>query len=148
MSRLVSALIAALVVAMGGAACGERRDIAASASSTLQADLQQIRTAATAQNRPAALAALGRLRQRVDELRRQGEVSDERAGRILAAASAVEARLALVTTTTTTTTTVTTVPAVPRTLPAPLLTEDPRGGDGEDKGRGKGRRDDKDDGDE
>ena len=80
-----------LVVLM---ACGQQADgIGQSAAAALQPQVQQVRVAATNGDRAGAAARLAELRQTVADLRQRGQLSEEGAAKVLAAAAAVEAQL-------------------------------------------------------
>ena len=96
-------------------------------ASGLRAEMAAVRTAVGAHDADGAARALDALRASVARLRRSGDVTEDRAAAIFAAATTVEAQLALITTTTTTT--APTPPAVPH---------DP-GDDGNGKGKGNGK---------
>lgn len=75
-------------------ACGQEADgIGHSAAATLEPQVQQVRAAATNGDRAGAAARLAELRQTVADLRQRGELSDDAAAKVLAAATAVEAQL-------------------------------------------------------
>ena len=97
---IVIGLVATVLVVAG---CGDepRASITPSASHQLVAVVAQVRTAATSGDVAAATARLTDIRRRVISLRRQGELSEDAATRILLAAGAVEADLRLAPTTTT-----------------------------------------------
>lgn len=76
------------------AACGHQADgIGARAAAALEPQVQQVRAAATNGDRAGAAVKLAVLRQTVADLRTRGEISDEGAAKVLAAATAVEAQL-------------------------------------------------------
>lgn len=115
-------------------ACGqEAGGIGGRAAAALEPQVQQVRTAATNGDRAGVAAKLAELRQTVADLRQSGELDDEGAARVLAAAAGVEAQLA------------------PGTAPAPQVTAttlrpgDTRGTTRTTKNEGKGKGDDKDD---
>lgn len=92
-----------LLVALTATGCGgEGRGVSDSASAELNNFVDAIRTSAGARDRAAVEQQLELLRQAVEELRSQGELSAGAADRILAAATGVAARLASLPTTTTT----------------------------------------------
>ena len=75
-------------------ACGQEADgIGQSAAAALQPQVQQVRAAATNGDRARAAAVLAEIRQTVADLRQSGELNEERAAKVLAAAAAVEAQL-------------------------------------------------------
>lgn len=95
-----------VVVALTLAGCGHGTPaISNDASKALQAKVAQIRISASARDATAATAELAELRTQVAELRRNGELSEAAAQKILDAAVVVDQNLSLITTTTTTTTT-------------------------------------------
>lgn len=75
-------------------ACGQEADgIGQSAAAALQPQVQQVRAAATNGDRARAAAVLAEIRETVADLRQSGELNEERAAKVLAAAAAVEAQL-------------------------------------------------------
>lgn len=139
------ALGALLVSALTVAGCGGGAPaLSEGAAGDLSARAAQVRAAAVARDRARAAGALAGLRSAVTTHRNQGQVSEERAARILAAAAEVEAQLGLLPEPTTTTTvgrrpTVTTA----RDQRPPDQDEEQRGGNkGEDRGKGKDDGDD------
>ena len=115
-------------------ACGqEAGGISQRAAAALEPQVQQVRAAATNGDRAGAAAKLAELRQTVADLRQSGELNDEGAARVLAAAADVEAQLG------------------PGTTPATQVTAttlrpgDTRGTTRTTKNEGKGKGDDKDD---
>ena len=75
-------------------ACGQEADgIGRSAADALEPQVRQVRAAATNGDRAGAAAKLAELRQTVSGLRQRGELSEEGAAKVLAAAAAVEAQL-------------------------------------------------------
>jgi hypothetical protein len=107
-------LAAALLAGCGGA----RPAVTAAAASQLAAPIDALRRAAIADDPAGASAALAGLRVEVVRLRSAGQISAERAARVLADAADVEAQLAsLPAPTTTTTSTSTTVAPPPPTAP-------------------------------
>ena len=75
-------------------ACGQEADgIGQSAAAALEPQVQQVRAAATNGDRAGAAAMLAELRQTVADLRQSGELDEEGAAKVLAAAAAVEAQL-------------------------------------------------------
>jgi ribosomal protein S20 len=93
-------LVAVAIVGLALSACGGT-SITAGAASELATRVQAVRAAASSGNRAGAKAALADLRAAVASLRRQGAISGDKAGAILAAASDVEANLSFLPTTTT-----------------------------------------------
>ncbi len=86
--RLCALLLLVLV------ACGQEADgIGRSAAATLEPQVQQVRAAATNGDRAGATAKLAELRETVADLRQSGELDEEGAAKVLAAAAAVEAQL-------------------------------------------------------
>lgn len=127
MSRRRTPFVALVVIAL--AACGRDAPISDSASAVLRLRAAEIRDLANAR-RPADVAVkLQELRSAVAAFQVSGDVDDERAREVLAAADAIAQQLPLITTTTTT------AVQPPR----------PQRGDGED--RDKDQRD-KDEGDD
>jgi hypothetical protein len=128
--RAATVVIAALLLV---ASCGgEDRGVTARAARELGAKVDAIRFAAAGKDRDGAAHQLALLRTTVEELERDGALTESAATRIRAAAGEVETRLTLIPTTTTTTTTTT-------TLPPP---EDEHGkGKGKDRGE-RGHQDD------
>jgi len=117
-------------------ACGQEADgIGQSAAAALEPQVQQVRAAATNGDRVGAAAKLAELRQTVADLRQRGELSEEGAAKVLAAAAAVEAQLGSATTPTTQVTTT-------------LGQRDTRGTTRTTKNEGKGKGADKDDDDD
>jgi hypothetical protein len=98
------------------ASCGDAQHISItpSASRQLRVVVAQVRAAASSGDAPTAAARLKEIRSRVIELRRQGELSENAATRIVLAADAVEADLRLAPTTTTTPTPTTTTTPEPK----------------------------------
>jgi hypothetical protein len=87
-------------------ACGSGDSgVSPSAGRKLDAQVDAIRVAAARTDRDTVRQRVVLLRASVDELHRQGELSDGAAERILDAVAAVESRLVVLRTTTTTTTT-------------------------------------------
>jgi hypothetical protein len=75
-------------------ACGQEADgIGQRAAAALEPQVQQVRAAATNGDRAGAAAMLAGLRQTVADLRQSGELNEEGAAKVLAAAAAVEAQL-------------------------------------------------------
>lgn len=75
-------------------ACGQGADgIGTRAAAALGPQVQQVRAAATNGDRAGAAAQLAVLRQTVADLRQRGELSEQGAAKVLAAAAAVEAQL-------------------------------------------------------
>ena len=117
--RTLLAGVAAGVVTVV-AACGSRSPtISATATSELAQQVQAVRAAAVTGDRAEVETQLARLRAEVATLRTQHQITNDRAGQILSAASAVDTELAtLVTTTTAPAATPTTAPrATPTTAP-------------------------------
>lgn len=96
MIRRLAPLLLLLLVACGqeGAGIGE------SAAAALEPRVQQVRSAATSGDRAGAARELTELRRTVADLRRRGELSEDGAAKVLAAAAEVEARLGAATPTT------------------------------------------------
>ena len=92
--RLVAVLIAAGVV-LSAAGCGQGEGIGQAASDALAPQVAAVRAAAETGNRDDALAKLAVLRQSVAQLRSTGELSEEGAAKVLAAAVEVEGHLGL-----------------------------------------------------
>ena len=116
--RIRPAVVAAGLVAM--AACGGGSPaISDGAARSLQADVQAVRQAARSFDPAGVETGLVDLRTSVAQLKADGEIDDERAAEILAAAADVEALVDEVPTTT--------------TAPPPVVEDDHKG-----KGRGKG----------
>jgi hypothetical protein len=89
--RRVAALVMAGVLMAG---CGRSSELPEPLAAELQARTTTIRAAAGAGDRAGAEAALAELRRRVVELDQAGQVGHGKAAEILAAAAAVESRLA------------------------------------------------------
>ncbi|CAA9238842.1 MAG: hypothetical protein AVDCRST_MAG10-1464 [uncultured Acidimicrobiales bacterium] len=108
MMRRLAPLLLLLLVACGqeGAGIGE------AAAAALEPRVQQVRAAATTGDRAGAARELAELRRTVADLRQRGELTEDGAARVLAAAAEVEARLG--TTTTPTTVAATGVPPTTR----------------------------------
>jgi hypothetical protein len=102
------------------------------ASQTLEAQVQGIRAAAVAHDRPLADSHLAQLRADVTQLQRQGQLSSARATAILAAATSVQAQLTAIPNPVPPTTL---APPTPPTQPSPPTP--PTGPGGKDHG-GKG----------
>ena len=114
-------------------ACGQEADgIGQNAAAALEPQVQEVRAAATNGDRTGAAARLADLRQTVAGLRQRGELSEEDAATVLAAAAAVEAQLG--------------AGPTPTTQVATTLGQrDTRGTTRTTKNEGKGKGDDKDD---
>ena len=149
--RAAAVAIMALLVVVP--ACGEEgADISEAAAIQLDSQVQDLRRAAADGSRQVAEQELGQLRSLVEELSASGELGDDGARRIRAAADEVEANLDLLvpattsvpatTAPTTTTTTTTTTPSTTEEPPSP-----PGAGEGQDEG-GEGGDGDEDDGDD
>lgn len=118
MKRLV---VAMTLVLLAATACGSNGpELSAAHRKELLARVDGARAALGAYAPDQARLELAILREKVTELRQQGRISGDQADDILAAATAVESKLAVAPTTTTTTTT---LPPV----------------DDDEKGKGKGR---------
>ena len=131
---VAASALTALLIASAGCG-GSAVSVTPGAVRDLSARVTDVRRAAIAHDADAARRALESLRRRVATLRTRGEISDERAAAVLAAATRLDAHLDLVTTTTVTTTTTTTGPPVVPTKPAkPEKPENP--------GQGKGHAED------
>lgn len=86
----------AVLLLMG---CGrDGAEVSPAAQQELRRRVAEVRASATAQQPEDVEAELAELRVAVDVLQRQGEVSDEAARRIVAAADTVSRRLGLITT--------------------------------------------------
>jgi hypothetical protein len=96
---------AVLVVALAAGCGGGSSAVSAGASKELLAKVAAVREASVRHDADGARRALDDLRASVKRRQDAGEISDERAAELLAAASTVEANLVSITTTTTTTTT-------------------------------------------
>lgn len=121
MRRALAAAALALSVLTG---CGSDEDLSAAAERVLQADVKAVETAARAGNRAGLQSALARLRTHVEEQQAKGEVSQERAARILAAGARVALDVGL-----------------PRPAPVATPSRPPAtGGDGEGDGKGDGKK--------
>ena len=128
MRRLGALLLCVLM------ACGQDADgIGQRAAAVLEPQVQQVRAAATNGDRARAAAMLAELRETVADLRQRGELDEEGAAKVLAAAAAVEAQLGTGST-----------PGVQITTT--LGQRDTRGTTRttENEGRGKGKANDKD----
>lgn len=127
MRRLATVLLFVLM------ACGqEAGGIGQRAAAVLEPHVQQVRAAATNGDRAGAAARLAELRQTVADLRQRGELDEEGAPKVLAAAAAVEVQLGSGSTLATQVTTT-------------LGQRDTRGTTRTTKNEGKGNGDDKDD---
>ena len=115
MMRRLAPLLLLLLVAGGqeGAGIGE------AAAAALEPRVQQVRAAATTGDRAGAARELAELRRTVADLRQRGELTEDGAARVLAAAAEVEARLG---TTPPTTVAPTEVPPTTRGTGAPTRT--------------------------
>lgn len=89
MRRRLGPLLLLALVSCGQQAVG----IGQRASAALDPQVQQVRAAATADDQAGAARELAELRQTVADLRQRGELSEERAAKVLAAAAEVEAQL-------------------------------------------------------
>lgn len=152
--RAAAVAIVALLVVVP--ACGEEgSDISETAAIQLDSQVQDLRRAAADGSREAAGQELAELRRLVEELSASGELGDDGAGRILAAAEEVEANLDLLVptstsppvttapTTTTTTTTTTLATSTTTEEPPPPKDEEEQDqdrdeGDGQEGGDGDG----------
>ena len=96
MMRRLAPLLLLLLVACGqeGAGIGE------GAAAALEPRVQQVRAAATTGDRAGAARELAELRRTVADLRQRGELTEDGAAKVLAAAAEVEARLGTTTPTT------------------------------------------------
>jgi hypothetical protein len=100
--------------------CGSNRRLSSNAASVLRPDVDAVRQAAVAGDRPRTELELAALRHDVDQLRAQRRLTNGETTAILDAANLVQAQAAAMpapTTTTTATTTATTEP--PTVAPAP-----------------------------
>jgi hypothetical protein len=97
------------------------------AAKTLDEQVTAVRDAVHARDADAATRALDTLRASVERLRRSGDLTDQRASQILAAAGAVGSELVSITTTTTTTT----LPPAPPTKPGKGHGKENQGGNGQ-----------------
>ena len=136
------AVLASMFAGLALLACGrEGPELSDQAARDLAQRVQQVRAAAAAGDRNGAGAALAGLRGAVADHRSRGQLSEDRAARVLAAAADVESRLTLMPAPPPPTTR-TTATAPPRRPPT-TVTE---GGDEDgDKDRGKGDGKEKDD---
>jgi hypothetical protein len=101
-ARLGPAAAGAAVSVMLLAACGDDAPgISEEASNNLQYQVEAVRASAQSFDPAGVEHRLGELRASVAQLEAEGELDDERAAEILAAAADVEARIDLVPTTTT-----------------------------------------------
>ena len=91
--RRVAVLVLSSVLALG--ACGDHVDLAPRAQRQLQPVLDDVRAAAIAADRLGARSALRELERAVTALTDAGQISEERAAEILAAAEAVADQLTL-----------------------------------------------------
>src|SRR5262249_54920180 len=97
-------LCTAVVAAIGLGACGgDGPAVSGRAARQLDPEVAPLPRAVEARDAPAPGGALTTLRTSVDRFERSGDVSEQRAVEILAAARAVETQLVSITTTTTTT---------------------------------------------
>ncbi len=134
---LATALLPAVVLA-GLAGCGrERPSLSAAAAEDLAAKVSRVRMAAAAADETGARTALASVRQAVADGRGSGQISEDRAARILSAAAEVESRLGLLPDP---------VPASTPTTPRrPVVQEGDEKEDEEEeenKGKGKGKKKD------
>lgn len=132
-----AALALAAVLVLAPACGGDGTDMTEAAAIQLDSQVQDLRQAAAGGSREAASHELADLRGLVDELSTAGELGEDRARRILAAAAEVEANLELMASTTPPTVTTTTDPP-----PSPTTTEEKP-----DKGKDEETRDRKDEDD-
>ena len=94
--RWAVSCLAAGALALAVPACGDGdQDLSARAAAALQAQVGEVRAAVVAHDADDARVELAQLRAKVGQLRSGGEVGDERAQGILAAADAVESQLGL-----------------------------------------------------
>jgi hypothetical protein len=123
MRRATGSVLLALMFGLTFVACGSSDNhLSAAAQRQLQTLVGQVRRAAAAHDRAGAQQSLQALRRAVASDKKSGDIGADRAAHILADATRVTARLALVTTTST-------IPVtVPTTRPPPP---------GHDKGPGK-----------
>ena len=98
--RRVVVLVTVFLVACGSNGSG----ISSSAATSLQAEVNAIKSAATGADRSAATQQLSQLVATIDELRARGQLSQAAAARIRHAAEVVNGQLALLPPPTTTTT--------------------------------------------
>ena len=132
------AVIAILAVASTG--CGDDgARISEPASAWLTAQVEQLHTAAAANDRVGAEAGLAQLRQQVDQFLTSNDLTIAAAARILAAADDVQAELAAIPTIT---------PAPPPETSATPQIPDDQHRDNNGKGKGKDKHDNEDDGDD
>ncbi|MDQ3575803.1 MAG: hypothetical protein M3404_12955 [Actinomycetota bacterium] len=89
MMRRLAPLLLLLLVACGQEGAG----IGQSAAAVLEPQVQQVRAAATSGDSAGAARELAELRRTVADLRQRGELTEDGAARVLAAAAEVEARL-------------------------------------------------------
>jgi len=87
--------VALALVLLGLVACGGRPDLDSRAARDLQTRVDAIRTAADAGDVESAQVALGELEHAVARWQRRGDLSDDRASQILAAAREVADALAV-----------------------------------------------------
>ena len=126
---LARVALAAVVLALAAAGCGDDPPrLTESAAQELAGEVAAIRSAAAADDRAGAEAAVAGFLERLDALVDQGQVSDEAAAEIAAEAEAVLTELDAITTTTTTTT----------TTEAPKDDEGDKDDEGEDRDKGNG----------
>jgi hypothetical protein len=99
--------VGAAVLVLGLTACGQGQpgpSIEVGASDRLSAEIADVRAAAARSDRPAAERALAALRSTVAELRRNRQITSERAIAVLAAATDVQTQLHTLPSTTSSTT--------------------------------------------
>ncbi len=139
MRRRLAPAAAVAVLAMALFGCGgdgkSGNTLSELAATDLQAKVGRVRAAASAGDRTAAGAGLAAVRSAVAQHRSQGQISEERAAGVLAAAAEVEARLSLLVPPSTSTTTT----AAARRSP-PATEGDRDQDDDEGKGKGEGRK--------
>lgn len=140
--RTLRVVVVAFVLAVA-AACGDDPDVSEDASAVLQERVAEIRTLAEARQADAVIAKIDELNALVEQLRTDGEISDEAADEILASIAAVRQNVTTITTTTTTTTTA--PPPPPDDDEDEDKDDEEKGNEGRgngDKGRGNGGDDD------
>lgn len=95
MRRLILALLVAASLLASAGACSREEGVGTAASAVLSPRVQDIRAAATARDRDAALAGVAALRQEVEQPRASGQLADPQAATVLQASAEVERQLML-----------------------------------------------------
>ena len=90
---LALALLVAPILLVPAGACSGEDGVGPAASAALSPRVQDIRAAATASDRDAALAGVAALRREVEQLRASGQLGDPQAATVLQASAEVERQL-------------------------------------------------------